>query len=102
VTGISVHVSVVASEEYTNIVKPVVVRVIALDSQRAVAPAPESMFVITVGMAGNVKPKLTTAVAELWVVNVNDTDPSLVQLVKLVMFVWFVVILACKAAISDA
>jgi hypothetical protein len=97
----STHVAVVACDWYTNIVNPVVVIVIARDSQRAVTPAPESMFVVIVGSVGNVNPKFTTAVDWLSVVNEMSTVPRLVQFVKLVMSVWFDAIFAWLAAIKD-
>jgi hypothetical protein len=60
------------------------------------------MFVTTVGTAGNVKPKFTIAVEAFNDVNDISTEPRRVQLVRLVILVWFVLMLACSAAISLA
>ena len=85
--GMSVQVSVVASAEWTNAVKPVVVIEMAREIQRAATPDPVSKLVMTVGAVGNVKPKLTTTVNELCATKVNSTVPLRVQLARFVTFV---------------
>lgn len=98
----SVQLPAVACDWYTNMVNPVVVGKMARDSHRAVEPAPESMFVMIVGVPGNVKPKFTTVVEEFRDEKDMETVPRRVQLVRLVMLVWFALMLTCRAAISVA
>jgi cysteine synthase len=98
----SVQVSVVASAEWANIVKSVVVTVIALEIQRAADPTPVSMFVTTVGTLGNVNPKLTTTVNDDNATKVIVVDPRRDQLLKFVSVVLIVASAASSAAISVA
>jgi hypothetical protein len=90
-----------AAFEYTNTVKPVVVIVMARESQRADAAELSRRFVVTVGAAGNVKPNDTDAVKLSCVVKVRFAVPRRVQFVKFVMSAAPAAISVCMSVMSD-
>jgi hypothetical protein len=60
------------------------------------------MFVVTVGVAGNVKPKFTTAVADTAEANVIEMEPRRLQFVKFVIDAAVATSTASSAAMSAA